>query len=515
MKKLSYVLMGLMVILLAFTGCSAGSDLLIQNDYQLTITGEGVNLILTGEDMKSMELETIESSAVDSAGNVTDVTVTGFSLSKLLLQHNIELQNTTDVTFTASDGYVMNAPLAEYEGSDIFVLLKYDGEALETPRSAIPGKRAMYWVKDLAQIDIASGMISASGATDITEIQFFFENASALRAESLQYDGTDVPSYSLRAYFDAFLPNNNADIFTLIARDGFDKVETADVFFSCYVSMLEGSSDQESNAPQYFSETLNRGMRVKQLDIVKAENVAIYFGNDISVSQLFDTLEIGGYDEYIFKATDGYETIIPAGAIEFGAIYPDDEEGYIRASFDGYDFGSTPGGGRVKYLSAIIPRGNRIEQASVAGDRTVLSAAAVQELTQNIDPNAPLFTVQANGADTVISEVEFMSLPLLELDISRTNSYGETASGTYIGVHWTEIADFVGVDENSAITVIASDGYEIKLSPEMLLDPGSIFGLYENGEYIESEGDGRLWFCVSENFTANNWAKYIVEIVVD
>jgi hypothetical protein len=82
-------------------------------------------------------------------------------------------------------------------------------------------------------------------------------------------------------------------------------------------------------------------------------------------------------------------------------------------------------------------------------------------------------------------------------------------------VHWTEIAKLIGVDASSDITVVASDDYEAAITSDVLNDADSLFALYQDGENIQSEGDGRVWFCASENFTANNWTKFIVKIVIE
>ncbi len=533
MKKQTLVSLLLVLMLLVFTACGGEtetpaespeaeatsapeggetSDLAIADDYEIAIKGEGVDIVITGADLKAMELETVETSSVSSTGEVTEVTFDGVNIATILEANGVNIADVGGLTFTAADGYVMNVPAEEYAESGAYIIVTYNDEILETPRSAVPDKRAMFWVKDLSMIELGTGGGATASETveaAVSEVQFFFENATTLTPETLDYDGTMVESYSLQAYFDAFLPENEAEVFTLTARDGHEKTENADVFFTCYVSKLEGSEDMETNAPQYFSETLNLGMRVKQLDIIEAGTTAIYFGTETDVATLLETLGMTGYAEYNFIASDGYETLIPVEAIEFGMIYPDEEEGYIRASFDGYDFGDAKGGGKVKYLASIAPVGEKIG----APEGGMVESGVVEETSAPI--SGALLTITVGGETVGITEEDFMALPQVEHEISRTNSFGETVVGTYKGVHWTEIANFAGADAESTITVIASDGYEIKLTPDMLNDEQSMFALYQDGEYIESDGDGRVWFAVSENFTANNWAKFIVSIIVD
>ena len=99
--------------------------------------------------------------------------------------------------------------------------------------------------------------------------------------------------------------------------------------------------------------------------------------------------------------------------------------------------------------------------------------------------------------------------------MTKTNSKGETTTAVYEGVHWSELADFLDTSAETDLVLVASDDYEMSINSDMLNDPDSLFALYQDGEEIESEDDGRVWFCASENFTANNWVKYVVKVVIE
>lgn len=129
------------------------------------------------------------------------------------------------------------------------------------------------------------------------------------------------------------------------------------------------------------------------------------------------------------------------------------------------------------------------------------------------DENAVLFTVEGADVDSMTLG-EFLALDQMTVTLSKTNSVGETTTATYQGVHWNTIKQALGIDSYSAITLEASDGYTITHTPDILEDPDSIFAVIQDDEPIESDGDGRMWFCGSENFTANNWCKYVVKITV-
>ncbi len=112
-------------------------------------------------------------------------------------------------------------------------------------------------------------------------------------------------------------------------------------------------------------------------------------------------------------------------------------------------------------------------------------------------------------------EEDFLALPQTERFLSRTNSHGITTEGTFTGVEWSALADIIGFDAKNSATLVASDGFEVIMTSMYLNEDESMFALYQDGEYIRSKDNGRIWFCVGETFTANFWVKYIEKIIID
>jgi hypothetical protein len=507
-RKLMIVLC-LTMLIVALTGCSSQTaDLAtvgLANDANLEITGESTGINLTASDMQAREQLSFESTNVDSNGNIAQVAVTGFSLGALLEENGIALSEIASLNLIASDGYIMSVPAEYYTDEDVFILLSYEGEALEYPRSCLPDQRAMYWVKDLIKIELVAG--TPLGAESIvSQIDIFREGVTALEAQILNNRGFDVPAYSLKDYFEKYIGALPASPLKMIAMDGFEKTETADVFFENFVTYT-AETGEEGDLPLYFSETISDGMRVKQLDFVISGNNAIYFGQEISVTDLFEAVGMGSADSYSFIASDGFETVVPFDAIEYGEVFVDADEGFMRASFDGYDWGDTKGGGKVKYLISIKAIGE------VSTPETFSEESETQDAGQSAEETLLKCFIGENKS--TISEADFLALPQIEKTLTKTNSKGETTTGNYKGVHWSEIAKFIGADLLSSIVLVASDGYEVTLTSDILNDEDSLFAYYHDGVNIESEGDGRIWFCASENFTANNWVKYVEKLVVE
>jgi hypothetical protein len=497
MKKTLIIVLALLMFIVVSGGCNSSQANNLANDAALTINGDGVEIMLDAQDMRSQEIITLTCTNIDSKGVVAEVMVSGFSLSELLAANDILFENVTSMNFIGSDGYKMAAPANEFADNDVYVIFNYDGEELEYPRSCIPDKRAMYWVKNLVEIELVLSEQAGSSNTVVDQISIFREGIKELDGAELGNKGEYVLAYFMQDYFEKYIGSIPTDPLKMIAIDGFSKTETADVFFDNYVT-IEEQVAEEGNLPLYFSETLSNGMRVKQLDAVISASNAIYFGNDISLDDLFDMVGMGEANSYTFIATDGYQMEIPAAAIEYGMIYEDTQDGYIAVSFDGYDFENARSDGKIKYLLTI--QANNIIASSDANEQAVANT---------------LLTCVIDDEQVNLSKKDILVLLQIEKELTRTNSKGETTTAVYEGVHWSEIAKKLDINSKTEITLIAADGYEMKLTSEMINDPDSLFALYQDGEDIKSEEDGRVWFCASEQYTANNWVKYVVKIIVE
>lgn len=362
MQKRSLILMLALVISLIFTGCSgktkeiavdsAALSVPLANDAQLEIVGSGIGITLSADEMRARVQETLNCTNISSSGDVAEETVTGFSLDMLLAEHGIEMTDVLSLNFIASDGYIMAAPADLYNDNPVYILLKRYGENLEYPVSCLPNQRAMYWVKGLVKIEVELAEFSLQQRTNVQKVSLFRGAVTEMDAVELLNEDYKVAAFSLEAFFKQYASEMPSEPVKMIARDGHEKAETADVLLSAYVT-LEAKQGEEGNLPFYFSEEMKPGMRVKQLDAIISRSDAVYFGEEISVTDLFDLIAMEEKENYKFIASDGFVSEIPAAAIPYGKIYFDKEQGYVRSSFDGYDSSNLRGGGQVKHLVAI------------------------------------------------------------------------------------------------------------------------------------------------------------------
>ncbi len=494
--KLFTLLIGLLFILIACT--SPVTEPETPGDAQtpagetvidIKITGDGVDLTFDQDVYRTLEEQVLTTTNVSSSGEVAEIEISGILLFPYLEANGVDVDKIVAINLIADDGYRTTVEQEMWEGSDMMIITTINGESLEMARSALPGKRSMYWVKNLAEIQIAVGE-KQDEKSEVNTVLVMRELIREMDAQRLNNQGFEVDAYSLQTLFEkhGHVPTRPVK---LIAQDGLEKTETLDVFLAQYITF---EFEEEDNTPLYFSEEISDGMRVKFLELVIADDQALFLGNEIGLKELFEAVGMRQAEAYRLSAIDGFSVEVPADAIEFGKIYLDDSE-RLRTKFEGYDLSDVEGKGSVKNICSI----------EAVGEST----------TESQSSRVPLLKVFVGDERTLISKEDFMALPQIEKKLTRVNSKGQLTEGVYVGVHWSEIARAVGIDPDTSVTLVASDGYEVMLTSDVLNDPDSLFAITQDGEPIKSDGDGKTWFCASENFTANHWAKYIVKIVID
>ncbi len=342
-------LLSLAVTCLLWSGVVlAQPSLSLREDARLEIVGAGLDLVLDQQSLLSRPLETFKCRHISSSGEVYEAEVTGFSLGSLLAENGLDLAQIASLSFVASDGYVMAVPAEIWADQAVYIMLARDGEGLEYPRSCIPEQRSMYWVKNLTKIELVpTEELALQLQVSVKRISFFREAVQEMEPVELNNRGELVSAYGLQDYFQQFALALPEAPVTMAALDGLEKTEKPEIFLSSYVTL-----DSEA-APLYFSEEMNLGMRVKQLDVVIAGEDAIYFGSQASLEELFARVGMREAANYLFTASDGFQVRIPAEAIPYGEVYPDEKGGYLRVRFEGFDLSGVQGGGKVKYVIAV------------------------------------------------------------------------------------------------------------------------------------------------------------------
>ncbi len=353
MKKRIISLVVLVIALMLSVACTSTDDggsnsTGLAADATIKITGAGLDLTLTADDMAAMTLETISTQNVSSTGEVSETEIKAISLSGILSENGVELSEIANVDLVASDGYVMSATQAEYGDSDIYIILEENGEQLEYPRSGIPEQRAMFWVKLLSEIHLGdSGSANAENPA-VNEVSIFVEEVKDMISENVSDGETEYVAYSNARYLEIVFGNRPTSNLTLKAEDGMERSETADIFLDNYVSIDEAAED----TPLYYGSDISMGMKIKSIKYAIAGSKAVYYGSGISLQDLFDEVGMEEASTYKLVAADGFESEVPAEAIAHGEIVLDGDT--LETDFGDYDMSGIAGKGSVKNIVKII-----------------------------------------------------------------------------------------------------------------------------------------------------------------
>ncbi len=223
--------------------------------------------------------------------------------------------------------------------------------------------------------------------------------------------------------------------------------------------------------------------------------------------------EAGVYHEMELEKKD--ETHLYGGLLlkDFVAVVDDPSGGmpYIfqEESWDiGYDITLSASDGYSATFNTAEVNSNEVLLVDTIDGESVLPQIAgnlsgkawvrdLVEIELGLEPvdlaqNSFEFLMEINGTTTsyTISELESMEI-YVEDKGSFTNSHGNTTDSVYGGVKLIPLlSDYMEVAADSAIRVIAMDGYEMSYGGDMLLDQADgewILAFKENGEYMPED----------------------------
>lgn len=303
--------------------------------------------------------------------------------------------------------------------------------------------------------------------------------------------------------------SSNTDQSVPIAEE-VDTVSTATPGGSGWMITLQGVRDDELWQSQFESWSENKGSYV-EMNLEKKGETNLYGGillRDI-VAMIDDP---SGGMPYEFKEVlwnDGYDITLTADdgySATFSTTEVSSEEILLVGTIDG---------------ESVTPQ--------IAGNIT--GKAWIRSLTEislslapvDLDSNTFEFLLDINGHISSYTIKELEAMPIYVEDRgSFTNSHGNTTSGVYGGVKLIPfLSGFMEVTPETAIKIVAMDGYEMDYGGEMLLEQSDgdwILAFKENGEYMpEDPGYIRLVKVGPEepNITGHVSARMIKKIVTE
>jgi len=194
-----------------------------------------------------------------SAGPAEPYSATGALLSDLLAEYGKGQDGLLGIRLLASDGYSVDVPREILLQRQIMLVHTVDAKPLadqgEALRVVIPGERAMYWVRNLTEIEIMGHVQFAE-----TKTVYFLESLAA-RVPLIDYAYNGEVDQALRIgdTLEKLGLTGQPTRILFTAADGFEKSETPGTFSSSYIKMTG------EHAPLFLSPELPEGMQIRDI----------------------------------------------------------------------------------------------------------------------------------------------------------------------------------------------------------------------------------------------------------
>ena len=273
----------------------------------ITFTGlpGGAEAAYTGARLMELPSVTVETQSVNSSGTVKDVTATGVLLETVLNELGVSQKDYEAITASASDGYTIEFPREVLQNRDIIIAWEVNGEP-QSPRVVVPGERAMYWVKFLAELEL-KGAAEAFAVDTLCVLETMIAGVSD--QEYKYYDSVDraVP---VSALFDKYL-SAKADSVSMASIDGWEKNEKYGTVAGQFIKYTG------EFAPMFIGPSLPEGMRLKETLSMQVANEIIVSaamamkqagipeGGALPLSALFETAGMTDAPSYAFEPAEG------------------------------------------------------------------------------------------------------------------------------------------------------------------------------------------------------------------
>ena len=306
----------------------------------ITITGlqEG-NIKVSVDEIKELEKITKDVISISSSGEEKEMNVTGGLLEELLQKRNVSLKDLDGLRFVALDGYSIDIPKDIVQSRDIMLGYKIDGQPLdkelEPIRIIIPDERAMYWVSQLAEIQLIGTSEPAKSEEDTLSNLIFLDSAITT-LETVNYGDTEDEAIKTSDLLDSYTQGKGGEVY-LKASDNFEKSESNEVFSDAFIKITG------ENVPMLGAPDMPKGMTVKDLlwftvgdtaflSVEKACEVSsLMEGDSVSLGLILEDIGLSG-ETYEFTAIDGYSVEVSSDDVSQGIINRG-EDGNISISF--------------------------------------------------------------------------------------------------------------------------------------------------------------------------------------
>lgn len=299
-----------------------------------------------------------------------------------------------------------------------------------------------------------------------------------------------------------------------VATDEFEKSETLEILNQGYIKTTG------ENAPLFISPDLPKGMQVKNIltlscgdtTIISAASAINTLTSKTIIEQegaaLDEVIAASGLvgDYYVFTAADGYSVEVTKASLNEGILY-EREPGVYQVKFSDVLDKSTS----VKdILSIEIGTGENVVLSTLDG-----AESANEEVVPTADQATTAWTITfdglSDGSFELSSDKANSKFDLVTIEATKVKKDGSEELQTWQGYKLLDALNWLHVEDYTALTVVAGDGYEIELTKDMI-DDETILGINVNGEMLTDETN--LVQLVVKNQPGNTWMKDVAQIIV-
>lgn len=534
-KKLMYILMATLMMVLA--GCnnattseqiydattaapetsaeaqaSTQEDAMLTYDGDLKFTGLSNDFSVAYNDIYAMASVDAEVKHISSSGEEFNQSVTGVLLEDILQLNGTTKMDYTGIRFVAEDGYAVTVPADIFMDKDVILAWAFDGENLDAKkmplRVAINDVRSMYYVSNLVEIAFVMG--DAEAAPNMGNTLVLMESAfTTMETEEFMYYDSNDTAVNAKDLMKAFTTTKGDEV-AFVAVDGYEKTETYDVVKEGFIKI------NGEDAPLFTGDGLPKGMNVKyilKMAVADATFVSVNSGIEALETVEFDgdsgvnlgaLVKMAGLvaDTYTITATDGYTKEVTQADLDMGMAYVNNSA-TVTIKFNDDD----PKSSKVKNALTITATSSvkGLETADETKDEP-----SSEEMTE--DGWLVTFEGLSDGAfDMTMARAEKASkIPMVELHTEHTKN-DEKQINDWQGYKVLDILSWLKVEDFDSLIIVASDGYEMALTKDMI-DDETILAHSKNGQAL-SDPDNMVQLVQNTEF-ATSWVKGVAKIIV-
>ncbi|MDR1802433.1 MAG: FMN-binding protein [Treponema sp.] len=301
----------------------------------ITFTGlpDGREAVYSGAQLMDMPSVTVDAQSVNASGTVSDVRATGVLLETVLRTLGVSQRDFESIIVTATDGYSIEYPKDVLYNRDIILAWEVNGDP-QSPRTVVPGERAMYWVKFLSTFEL-KGEVKIENVYTIDILETM---VAQIPGEDYKYYDSVDKAVPISAIFEKYI-GSKADFVTLRSIDSWGKNDRYDTVAAQFIKYTG------EFAPMFIGPALPEGMRLKNTlsmqiggEFIARVEMAMLMenisaGDGLPVTALFAISHMIDAPAYTFEGVDGYRVSIDRADISKGVLTVTD--GVVAARFDG------------------------------------------------------------------------------------------------------------------------------------------------------------------------------------